>query len=1424
MGFSKFSSNSNPRRILGILALLVFSLPANASIIISRNLEAHQLSSDVSLSNNIPNSALSIQCQTTTTTVNIDAVVKALEYFSNTGGAVWRLDNEGIAGIDGMPDLPAISRWVAVPSTGELSLEVSVRDRVCQIGQSPARFRDQEDSDGREDGIVEDIHGVWPPEPAKISEPMIWRGIRLVNLVLYPVQWDADAGEYILNEGITTEIVRVDERGINEVVPGYREPCRDFDRAVRSLVVNPPVRDDGEEEYLPGSYLVVANEDYPDAVDFFIEWKRESGHKVELLTFDPLVTDRIQLKAAIREIYEESHFSFLVLMGNEEADPPIQIPYDDEFYDNYFGQLEGLDPIADVAVGTYNCQTVENFNCAILRTIAYEKDPDTENTDWFSKAFVGVGHCSVPADLSPSYSGKWVQAVLERKGFEVASTYYSDNEDNDFSPDVADQYNDGVNMIIVRGHQTDFEEDEIGRRGVYPFHFMVSSSTISPGGWGGSFNRTFRLGTPDDMRGPSAGFGHYPSPRTNMANAIVGGLAEALFHKDIRSFGWARTYLTAKLPIVMPADQGQTVTRYWGTLRYYGDPGQEPWIGVPREVEVDYEELNIGASGYRVRVHIGEEPVAGAVVTLYDPDNLHEIRLTDDDGFADFAWDNPGFDHFQPTLTITGEGILPWQDHLDPIGEIVMVVTDYRITDTNGSEEINPGDEIALIATFQNRGGNDPSEPFDIEFQCISPYLSGSFQAAHVPELRIGEEVEVEFLPTEDNPPRVLSSTPNGIRIDGIIPVEPNKGVYFQVTAPQLVLDQIDINDPEPAPGDIVAFGLTLINTGGCTAENVRGTLRAVSEYARVMDRAGSWNDIGVDEVVEQSDEFSFVIENSAIRGNTIYLEVEFENGVWSGMTLPLEIEMTGRNVSDPIGPDHYGYIGLEDGDNDIEWADAPEFRWINISPWGGEFQGTLLNFPVQGGEDSSLVIDLPFNFRYYGSEYQQITVCNNGWIAVGEQIGLKNQQNWPLPGYNGAWGMIAPFWDRLEMRTRSDGVFSYYDEQGHKFILQWQTGVLDDATNWFPNAFQVILFDPEFYETPTLDSPFLFQYHTVNDQQGDFEANFHCSVGISSPDGEDGLTYVYWGLTPDGSRNIINNRAILWTPIAWEPRAILEGRIVRYIDSTAVPGAYVDLSNGQQVFSHNEGDYRFASLPANDLWVSARAKGYGDTEIGGIDLVAGEVTRQDLVLPHGWFEIPEDTIFIRSPNDRDNWAWGEVMFDNIGNLPTKASFELIIPDSALWSDSLTLSFEEGFDTVDVPVGRTWVDINVYGNISGVFSAILRISSDTPTGVIDRPMNVTIWAEVNHRADLPLTFSLAKPYPNPFNSQTMIRFDTPVAGNVELVLTDLLGRRIKLLTNGRVSAGSHSMVLNADDLPTGLYLIRMEADEFRSTQRLLLLR
>ncbi|MFA6468624.1 MAG: FG-GAP-like repeat-containing protein [Bacteroidota bacterium] len=73
----------------------------------------------------------------------------------------------------------------------------------------------------------------------------------------------------------------------------------------------------------------------------------------------------------------------------------------------------------------------------------------------------------------------------------------------------------------------------------------------------------------------------------------------------------------------------------------------------------------------------------------------------------------------------------------------------------------------------------------------------------------------------------------------------------------------------------------------------------------------------------------------------------------------------------------------------------------------------------------------------------------------------------------------------------------------------------------------------------------------------------------------------------------------------------------------------------------------------------------------------------------------------------------------------------------------------------------------------------------------------------------PVDIILGKNYPNPFNPATTIPFYLPSDSFVSLRIFDILGRGVKTLISGSMSAGKHSVIWNASGSPSGVYFCRL---------------
>ena len=92
-----------------------------------------------------------------------------------------------------------------------------------------------------------------------------------------------------------------------------------------------------------------------------------------------------------------------------------------------------------------------------------------------------------------------------------------------------------------------------------------------------------------------------------------------------------------------------------------------------------------------------------------------------------------------------------------------------------------------------------------------------------------------------------------------------------------------------------------------------------------------------------------------------------------------------------------------------------------------------------------------------------------------------------------------------------------------------------------------------------------------------------------------------------------------------------------------------------------------------------------------------------------------------------------------------------------------------------------------------------------------------------------LNQSRLRNYPNPFNPETVVPFALPVSGEIRVAIYNVLGQEVAVLVDGYRAAGFHRLIWNGQDAhgrPTssGIYFVRLVADDFSSVRKMLLLK
>jgi len=87
-----------------------------------------------------------------------------------------------------------------------------------------------------------------------------------------------------------------------------------------------------------------------------------------------------------------------------------------------------------------------------------------------------------------------------------------------------------------------------------------------------------------------------------------------------------------------------------------------------------------------------------------------------------------------------------------------------------------------------------------------------------------------------------------------------------------------------------------------------------------------------------------------------------------------------------------------------------------------------------------------------------------------------------------------------------------------------------------------------------------------------------------------------------------------------------------------------------------------------------------------------------------------------------------------------------------------------------------------------------------------------------------LTYKLENNYPNPFNPETVIRYQIPVNSKVTLGIYDILGREVARLVDKEQEAGKHEVRFNGSRFSSGVYIYRIITPDYTLSKKLILVK
>lgn len=1091
----------------------------------------------------------------------------------------------------GMPELPVISATIAIPARGKVNIEVISSQQRTISGFLPYPLQQGSELESPKSfQINSDFYSggsSYPESVIQYGDPVILRDFRIITVQINPFSYNAQTGDLTVYENVRFRLNFDPAPGINELPVEPQNISPSFAKLYESLILNYADYRSAVIANTPPRYLFIygnsTDQNYLNAINEFALWKRQKGADVLLASTasaeagssTSTITSYIQTKynnPATRPDY-------VILIGDVQGSYPIPAFTTDSGGTDYnYTFLAGTDTLGDCFIGRISVTNLSQLLVVLSKTYLYERDINLATADWLNRLLLSGDNS--PSGVSTMYIHKYIKEMSL-----LTNPNYTFTEDYGASPNynvINQAINNGVGIYSFRGYIDWVPPTESslfnGYKLCHAVNITCATNNYATGD--GEVEAFVRYGTTAVPKGAVTGIGmSTSSTHTTFNNVVHGGIFAGLYAHHMRTMGEAllhgRLYINQIFGVSSPANANKFAA--WCNLM--GDPTMEVFMGIPNHFGVSSESsIPLGLSLYDVAVvdSLGN-PVEGAAVVLNLGSTILARSYTGPDGNAILVLPST-MTVGNATLTVSMHDFKPSQTTIAIVDTPTLVPASIAIDDDNSGA--SSGDSNGLAGSAETlevlfgltNTGTATMNGISGTITSSSPYISIASPAVTYPSIpggQIGFNTNPVVITVAPNTPHgtmlrlhlnLTDSSAENYHVSEFIPVEAPDVDYLSYLV-------IDTNNQHLDPGETANLSITLKNNGTMGVTDLQSRLFSLNDLVGVTDHSAVIGNIPAgSQVSNGADNYTLHARSEVLPGMLIPMRLRLYNDAGYEQFIDFSLTIGVVTSTDPLGPDAYGYV-IYDW-TDTGYANVAIYDWHGISPSEGG-----LGTPVaitdgytssdegdQVGADPLQVVSLPFPFQFYGILYDQITICSNGFIAMGVSENAEFR-NYRLPGAMGPSPMIAPFWDDLATVAGS-GIYTWFDRSNHSFVIEWNN-LRNGKNGTSVETFQCILYDQAAYPTSFGDGPIKFQYHTFNNvdsQSGVNHGNF-ATIGIEDHTGTRGLEYSFNNQYPTAAAQLSSGKAIFITnvPVYHEAAHLL------------VEATYVNDTNGNSVCEPGE-------------------------------------------------------------------------------------------------------------------------------------------------------------------------------------------------------------------------------------------------------------
>lgn len=1058
----------------------------------------------------------------------------------------------------GYPELPVLTTTIAIPAQGNVEVEILSARQSIISGIKPYPAQDESlPVSGRvflQNASFYNGKQEYPSRDLVVSQPMILRDLRIVTVSVSPFVYDAGAQELKVRESIDIRLRFSPEPGVNELMNHDVQISPAFAKIYESMILNWHEYRDLVVANTPPRYLIIhGNTTEPTflaALNGFATWKRQKGADVDIATTatSSAGTSTSSIQTYIRNRYSNpaTRPDYVILIGDTGGSYAIPAFTNNGGGTDYpYSFMNSGDILGDLFVGRISVENINHFLVVLEKIYLYERDIDLDTAQWLNHMLL-VGDDN-PSGISTMYLSKYIKELAEEVNPENTFTeMYGSNFDS-FVTGINAAFNQGISFYSFRGY-IDFSppaEGALNNGYKLPHAVIITCATGNYSGGTAETESLIRYGTTALLKGSVTAVGmSTSSTHTTFNHVLHGGIFEGIYARGMRTMGEAVLHGKLYMHEIFGVSSAVNVEKFSHWCNLMGDPTMEVYTGIPNSFQIQTQSvIPLGLSLLDVSVSDSQDqPVAGASVVLSMGFDILSRGYTDLEGNVILVLPT-GMSAGMGEITVAMHDFKPLIHPVTVQNSATLVPSTIIVNDSasgNNNSLITAGETVDLYFGLLNTGSGAVAG--------VSGYLATESPWVQIIQGQVSYPTIPGGASAQNLSPLVIQIAPNTphdtmlrlhLMLTNSSGTSYDVSEYIPVESARMEFRSFNVLDNGGGvldPGETAELKITLQNTGSASAQGVFAELISENDLLEVTDATAFLGNISVNATVSSAtNHFQVYSRTPTIPGMVMPLSLRLYNAAGFEQFIPVSLTIGTVNQQSPLGPDSYGYVIYDQ--TDTAYPEAPVYEWMPIAPQEGGL-GTVL--PIsdiydaydegdQVGAQSLAIVDLPFEFRFYGRYYNQITVCSNGYIALGI-TGNAEFRNFRLPGAMGPSPMIAAFWD--DLATHSGSSISYwFDRSNRRFIVEWYN-MLNGKNGTSPETFQIMLYDQNFHYTSLGDGPIKIQYHTFNNvdsQSGNRHGNY-ATIGIEDHSGTVGLEYTFNNSYPTAATPLGNATAIFIT------------------------------------------------------------------------------------------------------------------------------------------------------------------------------------------------------------------------------------------------------------------------------------------------------